>query len=78
MILLLCAAYPFIEFVRPERLFAAEHSTARLVHHYEYVFPDGFIYVYDTDHNFALIKTIRIPTNDGVRGSVASAVVEPH
>jgi hypothetical protein len=27
------------------------------VHHYEYVFPDGNIDVYDTDNNFALLTS---------------------
>src|ERR1700736_4689757 len=26
------------------------------VHHYEYVFPDGGMDVYDIDHNFALVQ----------------------
>jgi WD40 repeat protein len=37
--------------------------------HYEYVFPDGSISVYDVDHSFKLIKTISLPqTESGVRG----------
>jgi hypothetical protein len=43
-------------------------------HHYEYVMPDGFIYVYDIDNGFNLVKTIPVPTTAGVRGSVASVV----
>ena len=43
-------------------------------HHYEYVFPDGSIYVYDTDNRGALVKHVSVPTNAGVRGAVASAV----
>ncbi len=43
------------------------------VRHYEYVFPDGNIYVYDIDNGFNLIKQISVPTLVGVRGSVASA-----
>ncbi len=31
--------------------------------HYEYVFPDGYIYVYDTDNNFQLVKIINVPTS---------------
>jgi DNA-binding beta-propeller fold protein YncE len=42
------------------------------VQHYEYVFPDGFIYVYNMDNNFALVKKISVPTTAGVRGTVAS------
>jgi hypothetical protein len=44
------------------------------VHHYEYVFPDGNIYVYDIDNRFALAKHINVPTHAGVRGAVASAI----
>ncbi len=44
------------------------------LHHYEYVFPDGSIDVYDMDHRGALVKRIRVPTSAGVRGTVASAV----
>jgi DNA-binding beta-propeller fold protein YncE len=43
------------------------------VHHYEYVFPDGSIYVYDADSGFNLVKTIAVPTSRGTRGAVASA-----
>src|SRR6266571_4595102 len=47
-------------------------STTR---HYEYVFPDGEIDVFDMDHSHALIKRISLPqTMGGVRGVVASAV----
>lgn len=42
------------------------------VQHYEYVFPDGAIYVYNMDNNFALVKKIPVPTAAGVRGTVAS------
>lgn len=46
---------------------------AAQVHHYEYVFPDGFIYIYDIDNNFSLVKTIKVPTTPGTKGTVASA-----
>jgi hypothetical protein len=37
--------------------------------HYEYVFPDGSISVYDVDRSFKLVKTISLPqTESGVRG----------
>src|SRR5271169_4498579 len=39
------------------------------LHHYEYVFPDGNIYVYDLDNGFKLVKHISVPTSAGVRGS---------
>lgn len=42
------------------------------VQHYEYVFPDGGIYVYNMDNNFAPVKKISVPTTAGVRGTVAS------
>lgn len=42
------------------------------VQHYEYVFPDGGIYVYNMDNNFALVKKMSVPTTAGVRGTVAS------
>jgi len=44
------------------------------LHHYEYVFPDKSIYVYDMDNRGALVKHVRVPTSAGVRGAVASAV----
>jgi large repetitive protein len=47
-------------------------TSGTTVHHYEYVFPDGYIYVYDMDNNFALVKKISVPTTAGVRGTVAS------
>jgi len=43
------------------------------VRHYEYVFPDGSIYVYELDGTFELVKRISVPTSAGVRGCVASA-----
>ena len=52
----------------------AQGTGANTIHHYEYVMPDGFIYVYDIDNGFNLVKAIHVPTTAGVRGSVASAV----
>lgn len=43
-------------------------------HHYEYVFPDGEMDVYDMDHGQALVQKISLPTSAGVRGVVASPV----
>lgn len=37
-------------------------------HHYEYVFPDGGMEVYDIDHNFALVQQVSLPTTAGGRG----------
>lgn len=47
-------------------------SGGSTVQHYEYVFPDGGVYVYNMDNNFALVKKISVPTTAGVRGTVAS------
>jgi DNA-binding beta-propeller fold protein YncE len=38
------------------------------VRHFEYVFPDGQMFVYDIDHRFRLVKRVALPTDDGVRG----------
>jgi DNA-binding beta-propeller fold protein YncE len=48
-------------------------ADAHSINHYEYVFPDSNIYVYDIDHGFKLIKHVAVPTSTGVRGAVASA-----
>jgi hypothetical protein len=45
---------------------------AATIHHYEYVFTAGFIYVYDMDNGHGLLKTVAVPTTAGVRGAVAS------
>jgi uncharacterized protein (TIGR03437 family) len=45
------------------------------IQHYEYVFPDGKMYVYDMDNGFTLVKQVPIPlANAGIRGTVASPV----
>src|SRR6516225_6039179 len=44
------------------------------LHHYEYVFPDKSVYVYDMDNRGALVKHVSVPTSAGVSGAVASAV----
>jgi hypothetical protein len=49
-------------------------AQAGQLHHYEYVFPDHGIYVYDMDHRGALVKHVTVPTSAGVRGAVASAI----
>ncbi|TLY29363.1 MAG: hypothetical protein E6K56_08495, partial [Ignavibacteria bacterium] len=41
-------------------------------HRYEYVFPDGWIYVYDIDSGHALVKSISVPTTTGTRGVAVS------
>lgn len=48
-------------------------GTDNSVHHYEYVFPDGSLYVYDMDRGQALVKKINLPTSSGVRGVVGDA-----
>jgi DNA-binding beta-propeller fold protein YncE len=42
----------------------AEHGAR----HFEYVFPDGQMFVYDIDHGFRLVQRVTLPDNDGVRG----------
>lgn len=48
-------------------------AQAGQMHHYEYVFPDNSIYVYDIDNHGALVKHVSVPTSAGVRGATASA-----
>jgi len=43
-------------------------------HHYEYVFPDGEMDVFDMDQGQALVQKISLPTTAGMRGVVASPV----
>jgi hypothetical protein len=52
---------------------ATQSQTQPGLRHYEYVFPDGNIYVYDIDNHFALVKHLSVPTSTGVKGAVASA-----
>jgi DNA-binding beta-propeller fold protein YncE len=40
--------------------------------HYEYVFPDGAMYVYDIDHGHRLVQQVSLPGVNTVRGVVAS------
>jgi DNA-binding beta-propeller fold protein YncE len=42
------------------------------VHHYEYVFPDGFMFVYDMDAGQRLVQRVALPMARGIRGVVAS------
>ncbi len=42
------------------------------VHHYEYVFPDGAMYVYDIDAGHRLVRRVALPMARGIRGVVAS------
>ena len=43
------------------------------IHHYEYVFPDGGMFVYDMDNGHKLVESISLPTTEGVRGVIASS-----
>jgi len=52
-------------------LSVAGQATSSVLH-YEYVFSDGHFYAYDLDHNFALVKSVSLPTS-GTRGAVACA-----
>ena len=45
-----------------------------ITRHFEYVFPDGGMYVYDMDNGHKLVESISLPTTAGVRGVVASPV----
>ncbi len=45
---------------------------SRGIRHYAYVFPDGAMYVYDSDHGNRLVQRVRLPGVVGVRGVVAS------
>jgi DNA-binding beta-propeller fold protein YncE len=47
-------------------------SPTGAVRHYEYVFPDQGIYVYDEDREFALVKTISLPEVRTTRGVAVS------
>jgi DNA-binding beta-propeller fold protein YncE len=42
------------------------------VHHYEYVFPDRSMYVYDMDSRQRLVERVDLPLAQGVRGVVVS------
>jgi WD40 repeat protein len=48
---------------------SAAPASSSEIHHYEYVFDDGLISVYDMDNSQKLIKTIGLPqTEEGIRG----------
>src|ERR1700722_6585349 len=41
------------------------------VHHYEYVFQPGKMYIYDIDHEQKLVREVSgLPDTDGVRGVI--------
>ncbi len=47
-------------------------TAAKGIHHYEYVFPDGSMYVYDMDAHQRLVQRVSLPMAKGIRGVVAS------
>src|SRR6266699_978688 len=53
----------------PARLTA--HS--RKIHHYEYVFPERGMFVYDIDHGHRLVQVVRFPQAAAIRGVAMSA-----
>jgi DNA-binding beta-propeller fold protein YncE len=53
---------------------AVATTAAAGVHHYEYVFPDGSMYIYDIDHHQRLVRRVPLPMARGIRGVVASPV----
>jgi hypothetical protein len=50
----------------------AASLSSRATRHYEYVFPDGAMYVYDIDHGHRLAQRVPLPGVNGVRGVAAS------
>lgn len=74
VLLLFCTAVLLLLVVR-QRQATAPYTAAPGpgVHHYEYVLPDGNLYVYDMDHGHQLVKYISLPTSTGVRGVVGNA-----
>lgn len=51
---------------------AASLSSGGVTRHYEYVFPNGAMYVYDIDHGQRLVQRVPLPGVHTVRGVVAS------
>jgi DNA-binding beta-propeller fold protein YncE len=51
---------------------AAKRGASAVVHHYEYVFPDGSMYVYDIDAGQRLVAHVELPMAKSIRGVVAS------
>jgi DNA-binding beta-propeller fold protein YncE len=50
----------------------ASAAAASQTQHYEYVFPDQAMYVYDIDHGLRLVRRVSLPSARGIRGAVAS------
>jgi hypothetical protein len=51
---------------------AQSNATPNVTRHFEYVFPDGEMDVYDIDHGFRLAERLRIPQARAVRGVAVS------
>ena len=51
---------------------AQSKATPKLTRHFEYVFPDGEMDVYDIDHGFRLVERALIPQAHAVRGVAVS------
>ena len=51
---------------------AAHAAAPSGVHHYEYVFPDGSMDVYDMDAHQRLVQHVALPMAQGIRGVAAS------
>jgi DNA-binding beta-propeller fold protein YncE len=72
-VLLLSFSITLLLLVARQRQELAPYAAASAVQHYEYVFPDGNLYVYDMDHGHQLVKHVSLPTSAGVRGVVGNA-----
>ena len=64
---------PFIILALQTTVVATADAATSTTRHYEYVFVDGSLCVYDIDNGFAPVKTITLPTQAGTRGAVADA-----
>jgi hypothetical protein len=74
-VLLLCCSLLLILLVARQRQEPPPYTAtpAPGIHRYEYVLPDGNLYVYDMDHGHRLVKHVGLPTSRGVRGVVGNA-----
>src|SRR5580700_6153790 len=73
--LFLFASLPLIvlsRYVAGARMPQPSYVATTQTQHYEYVFPNGAMDVYDMDHGQALVKEVSLPTTGDVRGVVAS------
>ncbi len=70
---LAAGSYPLTVLAGASTSNAVTLPVAALVAHYEYVFPDGAMYVYDMDNGFNLIKQVNIPQAQAIRGVAVSA-----